>query len=106
MTVQFFTYLVQFSVIAFLGWWVYALERDLEDAQADADMALDKALAIEAHLTGLEPEGVGRHASPKPQSYESPTWPGAATTAPILDWPGSRVGGSGEAARPPTDEGD
>lgn len=74
--------------IAFL--WLlgnrFAAESRDEDTRADVDEALgraDKALswadealgrvdAIEDHLTGLEPEGTGRHASrPGPPRYGS-----------------------------------
>ena len=107
MTVHGVAHVVLFLVLAFLGWWVYALERDLEDAQADVDETRDEVAAIKAWATGTEPESEGRHASPEPWTYESPTWPGAATAPLTMDTAGGGdSGGSGEAARPSTDEGD
>ena len=56
------------TLVAAILWLLYdrvPIHERAEQAQDDADIARGKAEAIEAHLTGLEPEGTGRHAHPR-----------------------------------------
>lgn len=49
--------------LLWLLWDRVPIHERAEQAQDDADLARGKAEAIEAHLSGLEPEGTGRHAA-------------------------------------------
>lgn len=54
------------AAIVWLWWDRLAVGERCDAASDTADLALGKILAVENHLSGLEPQSAGRHARPRP----------------------------------------